>query len=111
MSDSLVQEQPTVVNVDLSTVIDAINAEDMANESRYDAIDSKLDALALQSQSESSTQTVEVDAEQWDSMAATLNECRDIGSLSLFLVLLLVCVASAILGSRLFGIFTEGWRK
>lgn len=111
MSDNLVQEQPTVVNVDLTTVIDAINAEDLANETRYDAINSKLDSLALEGQSERSAQTVEIDAEQWDSMATTLTECRDIGSLSLFLVLLLVCVTSALLGSRLFAIFTEGWRK
>lgn len=97
-------------------VVEVVEAQEVMGDyvqstnDRLGQIDGKIDALSLTVQSEGGNSTVLVDDGQWQEMVTEVHTIQESASLSLFLTLLLLCVISAILGTRLFSVFAEGWR-
>lgn len=103
------EEVPQVVEVvDAQAVLgDYVQSTD----DRLGQIDGKIDALSLTVQSDNSAgSTVLVDDTQWQEVVSGVQTIQETASLALFLSLLLLCVVSAILGTRLFAVLVEGWR-
>jgi hypothetical protein len=104
-----VEEVPQVVEVvDAQAVMgDYVQSTN----DRLVQIDEKIDTLSLTVQSENgNSDAVLIEETQWQEMIDEVQTINDSASLSLFLTLLLLCVISAILGTRLFSVFAEGWR-
>lgn len=76
-----------------------------------DRLDSIADTLRDDSGAASDAAVVALDSSQWEALTSTLGETREIGSTSLFLSLVCVCLLSAIMGTRLFAILSDGWRR
>lgn len=113
--DELVQDAPPVEEVpQVVEVVDARSALEEVQrgyDERLSSIDEGIEGLRLQVQAESGTSgTVVVDDTQWQTLVDQLSVVSDSVSVSLFLSLICVCVVSAILGTRLFAVFAEGWR-
>lgn len=113
--DEMVQDAPPAEDVpQVVEVVDARRALEEVQrgyDERLSSIDEGIEGLRLQVQAESGTSgTVTVDDTQWQSLVDTLTVVSDSASISLFLSLVCTCLVSAILGTRLFAVFSEGWR-
>lgn len=115
VSEQVMAPEPVADEVpEVVTVVDALEVlgdAGLQTNERLDGIDRSIRELSLSVQGEASSGSiVQVDDSQWVEVTASLDEVRDISSISMFLTLLLVCVGAAILGTRLFTEFARGWR-
>lgn len=82
---------------------------------RLDHIAGVLDMVLLQTQDStggaSDSSVVALDDSQWSALTARVDSMRDIQSLTLYLVLLMLCGVGALLGGHLFKVFSEGFRR
>lgn len=115
MDETLPVEQ-TPEPVEVVTVVDAQNVlggYSVVEDARLTAIESDLTELNLRLQSDDSTTNdgvVTVDAGQWSELTDRMDQSFRGTQLSLFLILLILCVVSAVLGTRVWSTISEGWR-
>lgn len=102
--------------VEVVTVVDAQNVlggYSVVEDARLTAIESDMKELNLRLQSDDTNANdgiVTVDAGQWTELSTQLDDVRMASSVNLFITLLILCVVSAVLGTRIWSTISEGWR-
>lgn len=86
-------------------------ASDDALASDVRALSSSVSALAESNESEGVTQSVTLDSEQWTLISDYVTYSSEVFRVQNFLLLALLFVACALLGTRLWSDLARGWRR